>query len=125
MQNSIISFVGAGNMATCLIRGLLKENYPSKNIWATNNNLEQLNKLKNLNINLTIDNRQAVQMADIVVLAIKPQILKAVAIEIADLIQEKKSLIISLAVGINLKNIALYLSSQSSAIIRCMPNIPA
>ncbi|TLY48612.1 MAG: pyrroline-5-carboxylate reductase [Gammaproteobacteria bacterium] len=125
MQNSIISFVGAGNMAASLIRGLLKENYPSKNIWATNNNLEQLNKLKNLNINLTTDNRQAVQMADIVVLAIKPQILKAVAIEIADLIQEKKSLIISLAVGINLKNIALYLSSQSSAIIRCMPNIPA
>ncbi|MEN9916214.1 MAG: pyrroline-5-carboxylate reductase [Pseudomonadota bacterium] len=125
MQNSIISFIGAGNMATSLIKGLLKKNYPSKNIWATNNNLEQLDKLRNLNINLTVDNRQAVQMADVVVLAVKPQILNAVAIEIADLIQEKKSLVISIAVGINLKNIAHYLSDQSLSIIRCMPNTPA
>lgn len=125
MENLIISFIGAGNMATSLIKGLLKKHYPSRNIWATNNNIEQLNKLKKLNINLTADNRHAVQIADIVVLAVKPQILKTVAIEIADLIQEKKSLVISLAVGINLKNIELYLSSQSLAIIRCMPNTPA
>ncbi|WP_342227563.1 pyrroline-5-carboxylate reductase [Rickettsiella endosymbiont of Rhagonycha lignosa] len=125
MQNSIISFIGAGNMASSLIKGLLKEKYPSKNIWAANNNIEQLNKLKNLNINLTTDNRYAVQMANIVVLAVKPQILKTVLIEIEDLIQKKKSLIISLAVGINLENIALYLSNPSLAIIRCMPNTPA
>jgi pyrroline-5-carboxylate reductase len=125
MQTSIISFIGAGNMATSLIQGLLKKNFPSKNIWATNKNMEQLDKLKNLNINLSINNRQAIQMANIVVLAVKPQILKTVIDEIADLIQEKKPLVISLAVGINLKNIALYFSNQSLAIIRCMPNTPA
>jgi|EndMetStandDraft_5_1072996.scaffolds.fasta_scaffold03785_3 pyrroline-5-carboxylate reductase len=125
MQNSIISFIGAGNMASSLIKGLLKEKYPSKNIWATNNNINQLSKLKNLNINLTTDNRYAVQMANIVVLAVKPQVLKNVVIEIADLIQERKTLIISLAVGISLENIALYLSNQTLAIIRCMPNTPA
>mgnify|MGYP003403278829 FL=1 len=125
MQNLIISFIGAGNMATSIIKGLLKENYPAKNIWATNNNLEQLNRLKNLNINLTTDNRHAVQVADIVVLAVKPQILKSVAAEIADLILENKPLIISIAVGIGLNSLELYLLSQSLAIIRCMPNTPA
>lgn len=125
MQNSIISFIGAGNMATCLIQGLLKENFPAQNIWATNNNLEQLNKLKNLNINLTTDNRRAVQVADIVVLAVKPQILKRVAIEIAELIQEKKPLIISIAVGVDLNSLEQYLSSKALAIVRCMPNTPA
>ena len=125
MQNSIISFIGAGNMATSLIQGLLRENFPVKNIWASNNNLEQLNKLKNLNINLTTDNRHAVQMANTVILAIKPQVLKKVAIEIADLIQEKKPLVISIAVGISLNNLEQYLSSQNLALIRCMPNTPA
>lgn len=125
MQHLTISFIGAGNMATSLIKGLLRKNYPSKNIWATNNNVKQLDKLKNSNINLTSDNRYASQIADIIVLAVKPQILKTVCNEIIDPVQEKKPLIISLAVGVNLTAIAHYLSSQSSAIIRCMPNTPA
>lgn len=89
MQYLIISFIGAGNMATSLIKGLLKKNYPAKNIWAANNNMEQLDKLKNLNINLTTDNRLAVQKADIVVLAVKPQKLKIVTNDITDQIKEK------------------------------------
>lgn len=125
MQNSIISFIGAGNMAISIIKGLLNESYSVKNIWATNNNVDQLNKLKNLNINLTTDNRHAVQIANIVILAVKPQILKSIAIEIADLIQEKKPLVISIAVGISLNNLEHYLSNKTLALIRCMPNTPA
>lgn len=125
MKNSIISFIGAGNMAVSLIKGLLKENYPAKNLWASNNNVERLNNLKNLNINLTADNRYAVQMADIIVLAIKPQIIKCVASEIADLIQEKKPLVISIAVGVNLNRLERYLCNKNLALIRCMPNTPA
>lgn len=125
MKNSIISFVGAGNMATSLIKGLLKEGYLAKNIWATNNNLAQLNKLKNLNINLATDNRCAVKMASIVILAVKPQVLKNVVTEIADLVQEKKTLVISIAAGITLKNLQNYLSNETAALIRCMPNAPA
>jgi pyrroline-5-carboxylate reductase len=125
MKNLIISFIGAGNMATSLIKGLLKENFSAKNIWATNNNVEQLNKLQNLNINLTTDNRYVVKMADIVILAVKPQTLKNVVIKIRDQIQEKKPLIISIAVGINLNNLEQYLSNKNLALIRCMPNTPA
>mgnify|MGYP006313998583 FL=1 len=55
MKNSTISFIGAGNMATSLIKGLLKEGYLAKNIWATNNNLAQRDKLKGLNIEFSAD----------------------------------------------------------------------
>jgi pyrroline-5-carboxylate reductase len=125
MKNTIISFIGAGNMATSLIKGLLKEGYLAKNIWASNNNWTQLNKLKSLNINLSTDNRCAVKMASIVILALKPQILKSVVTEIADLIQEKKPLVISIAVGISLKSLQNDLSNETTALIRCMPNTPA
>lgn len=125
MQNLIISFIGAGNMALSIIKGLLKENFPAKNIWATNNKTEPLNKLKDLNINLTTDNQHAVQMANIVILAVKPQIIKKVAIEIADRIQEKKPLIISIAVGVSLNSLEHYFSNSELALIRCMPNTPA
>lgn len=125
MKNTTISFIGAGNMATSLIKGLLKGGYLAKNIWATNNNSAQLNKLKRLNINLSSDNRCAVKMANIVILAVKPQVLKNVVTEIADLIQKKNPLVISIAAGINLKNLQNCLLNETAALIRCMPNTPA
>lgn len=125
MQNSKISFIGAGNMANSLIQGLLADGYAPKNIWATNTNSEQLNKLKRLNINISTDNRLAVNNTEIVILAVKPQVLKEVVTEIADLIREKRSLVISIAVAINLKTLQHYLQDNSIALIRCMPNTPA
>ncbi len=150
MQNLNIGFIGAGNMASSLISGLLADGYNPKKIWATNTNLEQLEKLKSLNIHTSSDNHLVVKAVDVLVLAVKPQALKKVVNEIADLIQEKKPLLISIAVGINLKTIQNYLCSQQLgfrqpqngetgntknlsvgrtqddiAIIRSMPNTPA
>ena len=65
MKNLTISFIGAGNMASNIIKGLLKKKFPPKNIWATNNTIAQLNRLKTLNINLTTDNNTAVQMSTV------------------------------------------------------------
>ncbi len=112
-------------MASSLIKGLLKEGYLARNIWATNNNLAQLNKLKSLNINLSTDNRCAVKITDIVILAVKPQVLKSVVTEIADIIRENKPLVISIAAGINLTSLQNYLLNETTALIRCMPNTPA
>ncbi|MES2141291.1 MAG: pyrroline-5-carboxylate reductase [Pseudomonadota bacterium] len=125
MKNLKISFIGAGNMANSIIQGLLADGYEAKNIWATNTNLDKLNKLKNLNINISTDNCLAVSNADIIVLAVKPQILKKVAIEIANLIRKKKPLVISIAAAINLKTLENYLQDTSIALIRSMPNTPA
>ena len=125
MKNLKVSFIGAGNMANSIIQGLLADGYEAKNIWATNTNLDKLNTLKNLNINISTDNCLAVSNADIVVLAVKPQVLKKVTIEIADLIRKKKPLVISLAAAINLKTLQNYLQDTAIAIIRSMPNTPA
>jgi pyrroline-5-carboxylate reductase len=125
MKNIKIGFIGAGNMASSLIRGLLANGYNSKNIWASNTNSKQLDQLKNLHIHTSADNRVVVKEVDIVVLSVKPQVLKEVVIEIADLIREKKPLLISIAVGVKLKTIQHYLKDSTTAIIRAMPNTPA
>lgn len=125
MHKATISFIGAGNMAGSLIKGLLANGYPAKNIWASNPNSTRLDNLKSLGINVTTDNRLAVSVAKIVILAVKPQIIKAIAMEIADLVREKKPLVISIAVAISLKKLQNYFSDTSVALIRSMPNTPA
>ncbi|WP_218814304.1 pyrroline-5-carboxylate reductase [Rickettsiella endosymbiont of Dermanyssus gallinae] len=120
-----IAFIGAGNMANSLIRGLLNNGYDANNIWASNTNLALLEHLKKLKIHTSTDNRLVATTAEVLVLAVKPQILKEVVTEITDLILEKKPLLISLAVGVNLKTIHSYLQDDNIAIIRCMPNTPA
>ena len=128
-----IGFIGAGNMANSLILGLLADGYDADHIWATNTTSEQLDNLKNLNIHTSTDNRLLVKQVDIVVLAVKPQVLKQVTAGIADLIQEKKPLVISIAAAINLKTLQAYLYSKplnsiqdnTIPIVRCMPNTPA
>ena len=125
MKNLKIAFIGAGNMANSLIQGLLNNGYDANNIWASNTNVALLDHLKKLKIHTSTDNRLVAKAADVLVLAVKPQILKAVVTEMADLIREKKPLLISLAVGINLKTIHNYLQDDSISVIRCMPNTPA
>lgn len=120
-----IAFIGAGNMANSLIRGLLNNGYDAKNIWASNTNVALLDHLKKLKIHTSTDNRLAAKTADVLVLSVKPQILKEVVTEIADLIREKKPLLISVAVAVNLKTIHSYLKDDGISIIRCMPNTPA
>jgi pyrroline-5-carboxylate reductase len=125
MKNLTIGFIGAGNMANSLIVGLLASGFDPKNIWATNKNLEKLDRLKSLHIHTSTDNRLLVRQVDVVVLAVKPQILKNVVVKIADLVREKKPLLISIAAAINLKTLQAYLQDNSIAIVRCMPNTPA
>ncbi|MDQ8039212.1 MAG: pyrroline-5-carboxylate reductase [Rickettsiella sp.] len=125
MKNSKISFIGTGKMANSLILGLLNANYNPSNIWATNTSLEKINNLKKLKINVSIDNRSAVNNASVVILAVKPKDLEKIVIEIADLISDKRPLVISIAAAITLETLQNYLNDNSIPIIRCMPNTPA
>ncbi|MDC1436681.1 pyrroline-5-carboxylate reductase [Gammaproteobacteria bacterium] len=124
-QEQSIAFIGAGNMATALIKGLLAKGYPCANIWASDPNNEQLEKLKkDTNINVSNDNPAVIQQADVVVLAVKPQLINEVLQPLQKALNTKAVLLISIAAGISINTLES-LSSAKQAIIRCMPNTPA
>jgi pyrroline-5-carboxylate reductase len=120
-----IAFIGCGNLATSLVRGLLESGYPKEKICATNRNAEK-NKLlhDSLGIYVSEDNHKAVQHAEVIVLGVKPQQMQSVAKDIALIVQEKKTLIISVAIGISTAMLSRWLGGDV-ALVRSMPNTPA
>ncbi len=125
MKTGKIGFIGGGNMASSLISGLIASGHAPKQIWVSDINPDTLTALaKQLNVNTSLNNDDIINAVDVVVLAVKPQTLSAVAQSIAALIQKKKSLVVSIAAGINQSSLSRWLGADT-AIVRCMPNTPA
>ena len=119
-----IAFIGAGNMATSLMGGLVADGYAPNHLWVTNPSLPKLETLQQqFKVNITQDNLQAVASAEIIVLAIKPQKMQAVLRELSSSLGTK--LLISVVAGISTTQLQTWLGKQPIAIIRCMPNTPA
>lgn len=124
-MSTTISFIGAGNMATSLINGLITDGFDAKQIWASNLLQEKLHELKQqFKIHVSENNIDAAKHGDVIVLSVKPQLLKEVCLELAETIQKNKPLIISIAAGVREEDIARWLGGKI-AIVRCMPNTPA
>lgn len=124
-MNSQIAFIGAGNMAGALIGGLLADGVPPDRLTATDPSIEKCRALNtNLGIRTLQDNRAAVADADVVVLAVKPQVLKQVAVEIAEQVHRSRPLVISIAAGIRCASLQSWLGG-ATALVRTMPNTPA
>jgi pyrroline-5-carboxylate reductase len=120
-----IAFIGAGNMAGALIRGLLADGVPAENLIATDLSIEQCKALEAATgIRTLQDNAAAVAEADVVVLAVKPQVLRDVALGIADQVQKHRPLVVSIAAGIRCDALDAWLGGDT-ALIRTMPNTPA
>lgn len=126
MQNQpTIAFIGAGNMASAIIGGLIKNGYNSDSITAADPYQPSLDKLsQSFNVKTSSDNNQAIADADIIVLAIKPQQMASVCKAIAQNPALQNALIISIAAGITCKLLESCMNTDI-AIIRCMPNTPA
>ncbi len=125
MNTQKIGFIGGGNMASSLISGLIASGHSSQHIWVSDINPDSLKNLaNNLAVNTTTENSEVINAVDVVVLAVKPQILKDVAEKAAPLIQQNKSLVVSIAAGISQSSLSQWLGSDI-AIVRCMPNTPA
>lgn len=123
MAHPIICFIGAGNMASCLIGGLISNQYPAQNIIACDINSAKLDQLQQqYNIQTEIDINSGIKKADIVILAIKPQQMQSVCRSITR--TQHKPLFISIAAGVREGDIDHWLGS-GLAIVRCMPNTPA
>lgn len=126
MSETTIGFIGAGNMTYCLINGLVNNGFSAKNLWASNPSPEKLHLIEQqFGINTTADNIKVAETTSILILSVKPQVMKEVAKPLASIIQTNKPLVISVAAGITLNHLSQWLGSDNLPLIRCMPNIPA
>jgi len=126
MQNITIGFIGAGHMASSLIGGLITAEHPAEKIWASEPLTEKLAELQKKfpGVHFVADNKTVAEQAQVLIFAVKPQILKDVAVELAPIIAAKQPLIISIAAGVREPDLRKWLGEQT-AIVRCMPNTPA
>lgn len=125
MRTNKIGFIGGGNMASSLISGLIASGHSPEQIWVSDVNPETLTALaERLHVNTSANNDDVINAVDVVVFAVKPQILATVAQQAAPLIQQKRSLVVSIAAGINQNSLSRWLGAETP-IVRCMPNTPA
>ncbi len=125
MTTPVIAIIGAGNMGHSLISGLIHDGHPADKLWATDMSTDKLEQLQQaFSIHTTSDNHQAVEQANVVVFAIKPQVFADIAIPLVDVIQTRKPLVLSVAAGVREASIKHWIGDGIS-IVRCMPNTAA
>lgn len=120
----LYAFVGGGNMGRALISGLIAAGHPNSRIYVSDPSDECRTRCRtDFGIRVFERNADAVQDAEVIVFAVKPQQLRHVAIEVADK-TPSDALYVSVAAGIPLNTLSSWLGEQR-AIVRCMPNTPA
>ncbi|PTQ91147.1 pyrroline-5-carboxylate reductase [Agitococcus lubricus] len=119
-----IGFIGAGNMASALVGGLLARGHHASQLALADSQISQLHAFGEQGIFTSTDNAEVVKKADILVLAVKPQVMAEVLKPLAPLVQAKQPIIISIAAGIPVASISRWLGGDL-AIVRAMPNTPA
>ncbi|HOT75229.1 MAG TPA: pyrroline-5-carboxylate reductase [Candidatus Wallbacteria bacterium] len=122
-KNSIVGIIGAGKIGEAIISGLLDQKVKSRSqIIATAKSRERADYIKkNFNIACTNDNKKLIGECDIILLAVKPQVISSVLAEIAPGIRPGQ-LIISVAAGVTTFFIESFLSGKNP-VIRAMPNL--
>lgn len=125
MQNKlVIGFIGAGNMAYALIKGLINNGYGAENIKISDLDKSLLSSRKEeLGLGTYTDNTALIATCDIVVLAVKPQVMSDVCKGLQGKVKSNH-LFVSIAAGIRANDICRWLDGDF-ALVRTMPNTPA
>ena len=119
--NCNISFIGGGNMAQALIGGLIARGMPSTRITVADPVEKIRLLLEEKDVHVTEDNQAAIRDADIVVFAVKPQVLASVLQPLKGQFEGK--LVISIVAGAEIATISALLDTDR--VVRVMPNTPA
>jgi pyrroline-5-carboxylate reductase len=119
-----ITFIGGGNMAQAIIGGLLAKGQSAKDIRVVEINADTLERVKRKFDVVIFSETQsnAIEGAEIIVLAVKPQQVPGVAAQLQPLLNEQ--IVLSLAAGIRLTDLMRWLG-QKCTLVRAMPNMPA
>ena len=112
-------------MASSIIGGLLESGHPVQRISAADPFPASLERLRELApVQVCADNPSAVANADVIIMAVKPQVMAEATTSIAATVQANGALVISIAAGVTIATMAARLGA-AAAIVRCMPNTPA
>ncbi len=119
-----IGVIGTGNMGQALVRGLVEKSVYPQNISVYDPDAKKAAAVKKeFPVKVAKTGRQCASLADIVILAVKPQIMQEAVVEISGAV-DKDALVISIAAGVPISKIESYFKKPVS-IIRVMPNMPA
>jgi len=125
MNEYTIRFIGGGNMARSLIGGLISGGADPSRLQASEPDADKRADLaRQFGIHTVAHNAEMISDVDILVLAVKPQVLGRVVRELAPALNDHQPLLISIAAGVRLPTIERWVGTPS-AIVRAMPNTPA
>ena len=125
MSTPKLVFIGGGNMAHALINGLLSDGTPPDSIIVAEPNAERRELLAaNLGIRTRNDNHGAAREADVLILAVKPQVLESVARDLSPIVRQRSPLCLSIAAGVSHATLQQWLG-EDVPLVRTMPNTPA
>jgi pyrroline-5-carboxylate reductase len=119
-----VGFIGAGNLAQAMIQSLIEsKTVAPERLWVSNRTPGKLLKLKDaFQVNIAQTNEELVEKVELVVIAVKPQDLAA-AIEPISSIFDKTHIVLSLAAGVELKELRKFI--PEARLVRAMPNTPS
>ena len=121
-MNRKIAIIGGGNLGIAITEGLINNQFIQANdMTVTRRRTHLLDKLKEKGVNVIQDNQQAVQAADIIILAIKPYQIKEVLAEIQPLLESGRHILISVVTGYSIEEIK-GITGKDIAVFRAMPN---
>ena len=125
MKNTKLGFIGAGNMAAALVKGLVHAKVvPPEGILVSDVKAERLSHFQNdYGVRTTHDNHELVRTCDVIVLSVKPQVIDKVLAVIGNDVK-KHQLVVSVAAGVPVSAIEGRLP-EGTRVVRTMPNTPA
>ena len=125
MKTTTIGFVGGGNMARSLIGGLLNTGVAGHYIYVSEPEAEKRDYFaRQLGVNVTDANDTLLEQCEVLVLAVKPQVMESACQPLRELAQQRRPLVVSIAAGVREPSIQDWLGG-GLAVVRAMPNTPA
>lgn len=118
-----VAFVGAGNMTSSMVGGLLAAGFAPENLAAADPIADNRDRLSAQGIRVAEDNASVAIGADLIVLAVKPQVLRGVCEGLSGQLT-RNQVVVTIAAGIPAESVATWLGGDV-AVVRCMPNTPA
>ncbi len=121
-------FIGAGNMASAIIRGAISSgSVEARNICCADPSVEKLAAFaQETGVHAVSGNEALAETADVLIVAVKPHVVEGVLTPLREMIARRKVLVLSIAANVSVANLTGFLGAEHApAIVRVMPNVNA